>query len=171
MKYKTALCVATVAAIALSGCGGAKLSTANEQMARGEYFDAQKTYRKIYNKLTKREERPQRGMVAFRMGECCEKLNQFARAAAAYQNAERYGYADSTLQLRIARTLHADGKYVPAIRAYEQYLRYHPDDKDAQNRLAGARTAAEKPATTRYIVKQPKLFNTRRADYAPMYLT
>ncbi len=52
---------AFVAAIILTGCG-AKLSVANEQFERGEYFDAQKTYRKVYNKLTKREQRPQRGL-------------------------------------------------------------------------------------------------------------
>ena len=52
---------------ALTSCGGAKLAKADEQMARGEYFDASKTYRKIYNKLTKREERPLRGEVAFKM--------------------------------------------------------------------------------------------------------
>ena len=151
----------SAAALALGSCGGSKLATADEQLARGEYFDASKTYRKIYNQLTKREERPLRGRVAF---------NQFARASAAYQNALRYGYADSTLQLRIARTLHADGKYAPAIKAYEEYLRYHPDDRDAQTRLAGARMAAQKTAPTRYVVRQPKLFNTRRADYAPMYV-
>ena len=50
-----------VSAILLTSCGGAKLAKADEQMARGEYFDASKTYRKIYNKLTKREERPLRG--------------------------------------------------------------------------------------------------------------
>lgn len=170
MKKTLTLCIAALGIAALSGCGGSKLSTANEQMARGEYFDASKTYRKIYNKLTKREERAQRGEIAFKMGECSEKLNQFARAAAAYQNAARYGYADSTLQLRIARMQHADGKYAAAISAYEEYLRYHPDDEDARSRLAGARMAAEKTAPTRYIVRQSKLFNTRRADYAPMYL-
>ncbi len=164
------LCIAALG-ITLAGCGGAKLSTANEQMARGEYFDASKTYRKIYNKLTKREERPQRGEVAFRLGQCSEKLNQYARAAAAYQNAARYGYADSTLRLSIARMQHAEGKYAAAIKAYEEHLRYHPYDNDARNRLAGARMAAEKKGGTRYVVRQPKLFNTRRADYAPMYLS
>lgn len=171
MKKSLVIIIAALATSILAGCGGPKLATADEQLARGEYFDAQKTYRKIYNKLTKREERPLRGQVAFRMGECCEKLNQFARAAAAYQNAARYGYADSTLQLRIARMLHADGKYPAAIRAYEQYLTYHPDDADAANRLAGARLAAEKRPATRYVVKQAKLFNTRRADYAPQYVS
>lgn len=37
-KFLTILLAA--AAIALSSCGGAKLATANEQMERGEYFDA-----------------------------------------------------------------------------------------------------------------------------------
>ena len=115
MKKILLLCIASVSLAALCSCGGAKMSTANEQMARGEYFDASKTYRKIYNKLTKREERAQRGEVAFRLGQCSEKLNQYARAAAAYQNAARYGYADSTLRLRIARMQHADGKYAAAI--------------------------------------------------------
>lgn len=168
---KTLIIGSLLAATALFGCGGAKLSTANEQLARGEYFDASKTYRKIYNKLTKREERPLRGEVAFRMGECHEKLNQYARASAAYQNARRYGYADSTLTLRIARMLHAEGKYAAAVKSYEEYLKYHPDDKSAADRLAGARMAAAKSPATRYVVKQPKLFNTRRADYAPMYLS
>ena len=54
-KFLTILLAA--AAIALSSCGGAKLATANEQMERGEYFDASRTYRKVYNKLTKREDR------------------------------------------------------------------------------------------------------------------
>ena len=65
-------------------------------MERGEYFDASKTYRKIYNQLTKREERPLRGEVAYKMAECHRRLNQYARASAAYQNAARYGYSDST---------------------------------------------------------------------------
>lgn len=154
----------------LPGCRGAKLSTANEQMERGEYFDAAKTYRKIYNKLTKREERPQRGEVAWKMAECHRWLNQFARASAAYQNAARYGYPDSTLYLHMAQMLHAEGKYAPAVKAYSDYLAWRPDDKLAQNGLIGARMAMEKKGATRYVVKNSKLFNSRRADFAPMFL-
>ena len=76
--------------LAVSGCGGAKLSVADEQMARGEYFDASKTYRKVYNKLTKKADRPLRGEIAFKMGECYRHLGMAARASAAYQNAIRY---------------------------------------------------------------------------------
>ena len=88
-----ALCVA--AGLALGSCGGAKLSTAREQKERGEYYDAAKTYRKIYNKLTKKEERPLRGQVAYEMAQCHQELGQFARAAAAYQNAIRYEQGDT----------------------------------------------------------------------------
>lgn len=154
----------------LGGCRGAKLSTANEQMDRGEYFDASKTYRKIYNKLTKREERPLRGEVAYKMAECHRKLNQFARASAAYQNAIRYGYGDSTLYLRTAQMQHADGKYAQAVQNYTEYLKWKPDDKLAQNGLIGAKAALEKRGATRYVVKNAKLFNSRRSDYAPAYL-
>ncbi len=54
----------------LPACRGPKLSVADEQFARGEYFDASKTYRKIYNKLNPREQRQERAQVAYKMAEC-----------------------------------------------------------------------------------------------------
>ena len=163
------VCIMLVAII-LPSCRTAKMSVADEQMARGEYFDASKTYRKIYNKLTKKEERAQRGEVAFKLGQCYTRLNQVARASAAFQNAIRYNYPDSTARLLLAQALHADGKYVPAVKAYEEYLESDPQSKIAQTGLAGARTAAElRKNKTRYVVKQPKFINSRRADFSPMF--
>lgn len=155
----------------LSGCGGAKLATANEQFERGEYFDASKTYRKIYNKLTKREERPQRGMVAYQMGRCYLRLNMAARAAAAFQNAIRYEYPDSMAYLYLGQALQADGKYTQAEKAYNEFLGTGPKHRElAESGLAGCRMAQEtKGERTRYVVKNAKLFNSRRADYAPMF--
>lgn len=159
------------AAAAMSSCGGAKLSVANEQMERGEFFDASRTYRKIYNKLTKREERLQRGEIALKMAECYRRLGQDARATAAYQNAIRYGAADSIATLRLAQSLHAEGKYAPAINAYKEFLTLAPDNQEAKTGLAGAEQARSmKENPTRYIVRQHKLVNSRRSDYAPMYL-
>lgn len=151
-----------------SSCGGAKLATADEQMARGEYFDASKTYRKVYNKL-ERNQKALRGEVAFKMAECHRMLRQNARAWAAYTNAQRFGYEDSILSLRLAETLHSDGKYNQAVAAYEEYLKLRPGDKKALNGLAGAKMGMEKKSGTRYVVHNAKLFNSRRADYAPMY--
>ncbi len=165
------LIVACILMGGLTGCGGAKLSTANEQFARGEYFEAQKTYRKIYNKLTKKEERPQRGMVAYQMGLCYDKLGMSARASSAFANAIRYEYPDSTATLLMAKSLQEEGKYTAAIKAYEDYLKLNPQSATAQTGLSGCRWAAnQKNSPTRYVVKQAKLFNSRRADYAPMFL-
>ena len=53
--------------VMFSSCGSAKLSVANEQYARGEYYEAAQTYRKVYNKLQKKADRPLRGQVAYMM--------------------------------------------------------------------------------------------------------
>ena len=161
-----------VSTIGLGGCKSTKLSTANEQYERGEYFDASKTYRKVYNKMTKREQRPQRGVVAYQMGMCYTKLNMAARASAAFQNAVRYQYPDSIVYYYLGRALQADGKYAQAVDAYETYLTFKPDDKLAKIGIEGCEHAIESKSkkTTRYVVKNAKLFNSRRADFAPMYL-
>lgn len=170
MKFMRAWIAVALTALMAVSCGTPKLSVANEQMERGEFSDAAKTYRKIYNKLTKREERPQRGEVALKMAECYRRLSQFPRASAAYQNAIRYGAGDSTTTLALARMLHAEGKYQPAINAYEEYLALDPENQSARMGLAGARYAMQtKPNPTRYVVRQHKLINSRRADFAPMY--
>lgn len=162
--------VIAVAGSAITGCGGAKLSVADEQMARGEYYDASKTYRKIYNKLTKREQRPQRGEVAYKMGKCYQKLNMAARASASYQNAIRYGVTDSMARLYLAQSLHAEGKYVPAIKAYEEFLELSPSHQVALSGLEGAKaSAALKKNKTRWVVRHDKLLNSRRADFSPMF--
>ena len=170
MKY-IIYAVMFIAVAGLSGCKSAKLSTANEQYDRGEYFDASKTYRKVYNKLTKREQRPLRGEVAYKMGLCYSKLNMAARAAASYQNAIRYQYPDSVVYLYWAKALQGDGKYSQAIDAYNTYLLFRPDDAQAKIGIEGCEKAIESKSTktTRYVVKNAKLFNSRRADFAPMF--
>ena len=156
----------------LSGCKTAKLSDANEQFARGEYYEASKTYRKIYNRLTKKEERPQRGEVAYQLATCYRKLNQAARASAAYQNAIRYQYPDSMAYYWLGRSLQAEGKYTQAIDAYSTFMEWRPDDRLASEGITGCRRAiaAKDRPKTRYVVKEAKLFNSRRSDFAPMYL-
>lgn len=168
IKYFRVGSLLAVFGVLLASCGGAKLTVADEQMARGEYFAASKTYRKVYNKLTKKEERPLRGEVAYKMAECHRRLSQSARASAAYQNALRYGHTDSTIYLRLAQMQHAEGKYGEAVKNYATYLEYDPDNELAIEGLAGAQRG--KTNQNRYVVKNFKIANSRRADYAPMYL-
>lgn len=171
MKKAVYIIVCLLLTAVAAGCRTPKLSEADAQFQRGEYYDASVTYKKVYNKLRKKEERPQRGEVAFKMGRCYRLLNMSARASAAFQNALRYEYPDSTTHFMLAQALHADGKYAAALRSYDEYLEFCPDDSLAINCAEGCRTAQEIRARgSRYVVKQAKLFNSRRADFCPMYL-
>lgn len=172
MRFNRCMLLMLVAvALCSVSCKTSKLSDADAQMARGEYFDATKTYRKFYNKLTKKEERGQRAEVAYKLATCYRRLNQSARAAAAYQNAIRYNYPDSSAYYYLGRSLQADGRYAPAIDAYNTFLEWKPGNKLAEEGIAGCRQAlGSKTNQTRYIVKQSKLFNSRRADFSPMFL-
>lgn len=171
MKKAVYIIVCLLLTAVAAGCRTPKLSEADAQFQRGEYYDASVTYKKVYNKLRKKEERPQRGEVAFKMGRCYRLLNMSARASAAFQNALRYEYPDSTTHFMLAQALHADGKYAAALRSYDKYLEFCPDDSLAINCAEGCRTAQEIRASgSRYVVKQAKLFNSRRADFCPMYL-
>lgn len=171
MKKAVYIIVCLLLTAVAAGCRTPKLSEADAQFQRGEYYDASVTYKKVYNKLRKKEERPQRGEVAFKMGRCYRLLNMSARASAAFQNALRYEYSDSTTHFMLAQALHADGKYAAALRSYDKYLEFCPDDSLAINCAEGCRTAQEIRARgSRYVVKQAKLFNSRRADFCPMYL-
>ena len=115
-----------IAAVALAvfagGCKSVKLKDADEQLERGEFNDAAKSYRKIYNRLTKREDRPLRGEVAYKLATCHRRLNQAARASASYQNAIRYEYPDSMAYYWLGRSLQAEGKYTQAMQAYRTFL-------------------------------------------------
>ena len=171
MKKAVYIIVCLLLTAVAAGCRTPKLSEADAQFQRGEYYDASVTYKKVYNKLRKKEERPQRGEVAFKMGRCYRLLNMSARASAGFQNALRYEYPDSTTHFMLAQALHADGKYAAALRSYDKYLEFCPDDSLAINCAEGCRTAQEIRARgSRYVVKQAKLFNSRRADFCPMYL-
>lgn len=171
MKRYFSYIIYLLLAVVCASCGSAKLSVAEEQYERGEYYDAAMTYRKVYNKMRKREDRPVRGQIAYKMGDCYRRLNMSARASAAYTNAIRYKYAevDSMTYLYLAQCQHAEGKYKPAIKSYEQFLAIDPNSRLAHNGLQGCIEAVEwKENPTRYIVKRANIFNSRRSDCAPM---
>lgn len=173
MKFKTSVIYLYIlVGIALAGCKSPKLSQANEQFERGEYFDAAKTYHAVYNKLSPRDDRALRGEVAYKLATCYRRINQAPRASAAYQNAIRYEYPDSMAFYYLGRSLQAEGKYQPAIEAYATFLEWMPDDVLAKEGLRGCRNAlrAKTEPKTRYIVKPAKIFNSQRSDFSPMYL-
>lgn len=161
----------TSAALSLVSCKGPKLKDADEAYDRGEYFDAATIYRKLYNQYNRKEDQWLRGELAFQLGMCHLKLNQGNRAAAAFQTAIRYEYEDTTLMLRLAQAQQREGQYAAAINSYNEYLDIAPDSWEAKVGIRGCELAPQwKEEGSRYIVKQDKMFNSRRADYCPMYL-
>ena len=156
-------------ALSVTSCKGPKLKDADEAYDRGEYFDAATIYRKLYNRYNRKEDAWLRGELAFQLGMCHLKLNQGNRAAAAFQNAIRYEYEDTTLMLRLGQALQREGQYAAAINSYKQYLEIAPDSWEAKVGIQGCEMAPRlKEEGSRYIVKS--FFSSRRADYAPMYL-
>ncbi|MBQ3363356.1 MAG: OmpA family protein [Muribaculaceae bacterium] len=157
--------------LSLASCKGPKLKEADEAYDRGEYFDAATIYRKLYNRYNRKEDAWLRGELAFQLGMCHLKLNQGNRATAAFQNAIRYEYEDTTLMLRLGQAQQREGQYAAAINSYNEYLEIAPDSWEAKVGIQGCELAPQlKEEGSRYIVKQDKLFNSRRADYCPMYL-
>lgn len=158
----------TVLTGGLSSCKTAKLADAEEKQRIGEYFEAAAIYRKIYAK-TSAQKRDLRGYIAFRMAECNRLINNTPRATSAYLNAVRYNYPDSVVYLRAAQMAHKSGRYADAIKSYEKYLTYKPDDQLALNGIAGAEQAPDwRKNPTKYLVKRMDKFNSRRSEFSPM---
>lgn len=152
----------------LLSCDQVRLSDARGQYLRGEYHAASETYRKLYRKPSPKD-RAERAIIAFEMAENYRKLNQSARAVAAYSNAIRYGYPDTVIYLHYARMLHREGNYDAAAVAYRQYLALKPGDPVALNGLQGAELAKgwnDNP--TRYRVERMVSFNSDRGEFSPM---
>ena len=155
--------------LSLASCKGPKLKDADEAYDRGEYFDAATIYRKLYNRYNRKEDAWLRGELAFQLGMCHLKLNQGNRATAAFQNAIRYEYEDTTVMLRLAQAQQMEGQYAAAIKSYNEYLDIAPDSWEARVGIRGCELAPQwKEEGSRYIVKS--YYSSRRADYCPMFL-
>ncbi len=158
--------------LGLDSCKTPKMRVADEAYERGEYNDASIIYRKIYNKLSHKEDRWLRGEVAYKMGLCYRHLSQSSRAEAAFVNALRYEFEeDSTVYLYLAQAQHMNGKWNEARQNYERYLTYVPDNYVAKQGIRACDMAPKwKEQGSRYTVKLDKMFNSRRADFCPQYL-
>lgn len=167
-KYIFVTCLTMIFIIA--SCKQVKLSDADLRFAQGEYFEAAGMYRKIYRK-TSPKNRDLRGEVAFKMAECYRLINNVPRSRASYVNAVRYRPNDSLIYLQYARILHKSGEYKQAIKEYQNFLKYFPDNQFAQNGIKGAEIASRlKENPTRYIIRKMDLFNSRRSEFSPMLL-
>lgn len=155
-------------ALLLFSCKSAKLSDAEEKQRIGEYFEAAAIYRKVYTK-TSPQKRDLRGYIAYRMAECNRLINNTPRATSAYMNALRYDYPDSIVSLRLGQMYQKSGKYMDAIRHYNDFLLLNSESQLALNGIKGSELAPQwKQNPNRYIVKRMEKFNSRRGEFCPM---
>ena len=162
--------------------------------ALGEYYDAATQYRKAYA-LTPAKERALRGQRALKMADCYRRINYTQKAIAAYNNVIRYKQQDSLTYLYLAQQLMKNGSYKDAAKQFQTFLDSTENTQaaDARNgntemkpsatgltrsaltQLArtGLRSAQQAPQWKKdgsdYTVKRENFFNSRRADYSPMF--
>jgi outer membrane protein OmpA-like peptidoglycan-associated protein len=158
-----------IAAAVLTGCGAdAAMKKGDKFYALGEYFDAANQYRKAYSQ-TPAKDRNARGKRALKMAECYRRINYTQKAIASYNNAIRYGRADSMTHFYLAQQLMKNGNYKEAAKAFQTQLDSMPGHRQARIGLRSAQQAPKwKEAGSQYTVKRENLFNSRRADYSPM---
>ncbi len=168
-----------VMAILLTGCGAEMAMKKGDRFyALGEYYDASTQYKKAYSQ-TPAKERTQRGKVALKMAECYRKINYTQKAIAAYNNAIRYKQTDSLTYLYLGQQHMKNGNYKEAEKAFQTFLDSMTNDgttesqsyeKLAQTGIRSAQKAPQwKKEGSAYTVKREHLFDSRRADYSPMF--
>lgn len=159
-----------VALLVLVSCGAERSFKKGEKyLALGEYYDAAAQYKKAYSN-TKPKDKALRGKYAAKMAYCYDRINFNQKAIAAYRNAIRYNADSISTHLAFAQALLKDGNYREAEAEYRLVLDSMPDNQLAKEGLRSAQTAKEvKAAGSQYIVKKMDIFNSRRADYSPMF--
>ena len=171
MTWRNIVIVIISAALSATStsCRSTSTATADAQLERGEYYEAQRSYRKVYNKLTGRNQRQQRADIAVRIARCHMKLNQPARASQMLRNAMRYRTDDTGLRLMLAKSLQQEGKHADALKAYKDYIEAGGNVKEAATGMAGCRLALADGTATRYRVTRAKTLNMNRSDYSPTF--
>lgn len=151
------------------GCKSADLIRADSEYNRGVYFEAQKSYREIYNSLNKKSQKEKKSYVAFQLGKCYANLNQPAKASNYFLNAIRYGSPDSTIYLFLGQSLIKQGKLKDAEKYLTEYLKYNPESESGKMAILNVRNELYNNKT-RYVIKESKFINGRRSDYSPAFI-
>lgn len=165
-----------VTSILATSCGvQQQIRKADRMYAIGEYYEAGMMYKRIYPKINSKTDKPLRGEVAFKQGECWRHINN-PRAVQAYNNAIRnlHYEVDSMVYLRHAQALHYQGRYAEASRSYQLFIDYAPKSEHIQEAKDGLYACQHitqwQEDVSRYQVTIMKPFVGRRAgSFSPCY--
>ena len=163
-----------LATLCLTSCSiQQRIKRADKKFAIGEYYAAADIYKSCYGRISSKTDKPLKGYVAFKQGECYRILNN-PRAVNCYQNALRnkYQLQDSIVFLHCAQALQYQGKYKDAAKSYDLYLEAHPDEYVAKaGKYACMKIEEWKKEGSRYKVSEAEEFNAKRSStFAPMFI-
>lgn len=169
MRYILFFLYSSALIVVLTSCGAeAAMKKGDKFFALGEYYDAALQYKKAYS-ATPAKDKEDRGTRALKLAECYRRISYTQKAIAAYNNAIRYGKADSMSHLRLGQMQMKAGNYKAATAAFRAAVDSLPNSQLARTGLQSAENAAAwKDAGSLYTVKKENFFNSRRSDYSPM---
>lgn len=169
MRYILFFLYSSALIVVLTSCGAeAAMKKGDKFFALGEYYDAALQYKKAYS-ATPAKDKEDRGTRALKLAECYRRISYTQKAIAAYNNAIRYGKADSMSHLRLGQMQMKAGNYKAAAAAFRVAVDSLPNSQLARTGLQSAENAAAwKDAGSLYTVKKENFFNSRRSDYSPM---
>lgn len=151
----------------LTGCSSAR-KRAEEAVERCEYHRAASLYADLYRRTpSKRIEL--RGYYAWHTAEQYLRLRAYTRALMHYQQAERYGYPDSVLWLRLGMMHHASGQWAKAMNYYQRYQQTDPKSHLAKVGIEGCQQALTDTLTERRYEVRRSALGSASSDYAPAY--
>ena len=173
MRKLSIIILTILCAILTVSCGADQAVKKGDKFyAVGEYYDAATQYRKAYTQ-TPSKERTLKGQRAMKLAECYRRINLTNKAITAYNNAVRYKQADSLTQFYLGQLHLRNGNYKEAAKHYQTAIDSLPADNPyrtlAKNGLKSAQMAPQwRKEGSDYTVKRMDIFNSRRAEYAPM---
>lgn len=152
-------------------CKTATMKQGNEQMERGEYYAAARTYRKVIGK-TSGKDKAARAEAYFRMGRAYQLHNQIPRAESAYNYAIKSDCNDSTVYLYMGQVKQKSGRWKDGAHYFETYLRFDSTHLSAQNGyMMCQKLEMIRRNPTRYTVRMAPVLNySAGSDYSTSFM-
>ncbi|MBI5218304.1 MAG: OmpA family protein [Bacteroidia bacterium] len=170
MKIFRYLCILIFTCFITSGSFAQKdYEKAEDAFKNYEYYKAIDFYKKAFMKLA--NNKPKQAEVVFKISECYRKLNLSPEAELWYKKAIMVKYPDPVTVLYYADMLKMNGKYDEAFTEYQKYIGLVPDDPRGKIGVESTQLVQKwKDKPTRYEVENMAFFNSKDADYCPVYV-
>ncbi|MDR3093563.1 MAG: OmpA family protein [Bacteroidales bacterium] len=149
------------------GQKAAKLKKAQEEYAAGHYNSAAYMLRKAYTSVKKKDEQ---AAILFKIGECYRQTAVSKQAELWYKKAINKGYQDPVVILYLADAKKMNQKYAEAKEEFIKYKEKVPTDRRGEDGIKSCDLALKWLENGNgYLVENMKFFNSRQADFAPVY--